>query len=183
MFNISSQTGVSGDAFILKIPWTTRQPDSATSYLTRRAPAADFACLTPPWLVSWQWPDTRCVCVRSFDQGSRRQKKPDADLHGDMPLCKRIGDAVTNWVMVARPKKETRRGTFAAEFCTSRGKSRKTEKLSLQWVGPTCVQWLWGEERLHCAADVFSGKNVLVCLSVFYFLLRNKDDRWPHCLN
>lgn len=50
--------------------------------LTRRAPAADFACVAPPGssrdgdpqLAEW---------VRSFDQGSRRQKKPDADLHGD----------------------------------------------------------------------------------------------------
>lgn len=120
-------------AFILKIPSITRQHDSASPDLTRRAPAADFACVAPPGSSRDSDP-TLAVWVSSFDQGSRRQKKPDADLHGDMPVCKGIWDTATNWAMDARQNKllqEARRGTFASEFCTSRGKCRKTEKLSL----------------------------------------------------
>lgn len=157
--------------------------------LTRRAPAADFACVAPPGSSRDSDP-TLAVWVRSFDQGSRRQKKPDADLHGDMPVCKRTWDTATNWPMVARQNKllqETRRGTFASEVCTSRGKYRNTEKPHVSWGSGTdmhAVAVKRGKTAL-CSwwHRVSSGKNVLVFLSqcFFYFFfikkyIRTTDD-------
>lgn len=61
-----SKTGVSIDAFILKVLSISRQPDCTSPCLTRRAPAADFACVAPPGSSRDSDP-TLAVWVRSFD--------------------------------------------------------------------------------------------------------------------
>lgn len=181
--------GVSSDAFILKIPSVTRQPDSCPTWLVAHLLRTLPAWLRPARLVTVTR-HSLCGCARLIkDHGVKRNR-----MQTSMVTCPCVNASGTPlqigpWLLGKRSSsRKHAEGLLLRSFVLPGGKTGKPKSCLLsEWdrhARSGC------EERKDCTVQLMTPcvqrkKCFGLFITVFYFLLRNtyKDDRRPHCLN